>query len=158
MWRTRFLFPSQLDEEELSDRELFDRYFPLAQASDEALAAAMRAAFYHADLERYTSVVELEPGETVTKLSAFFARAKLWRMTDFDPDALEYIIELPAVGSAYGPQTFVILSDLVENDDFVPAGYAAPLVFAGVPADIIVAAHLDSMPLEFASLLGAPSF
>lgn len=158
LWRQRYLFPVQLDDEVLSDRELYDLYVPMAQASDPELASAMAAAFFYGDLDRYEQMVVLQDGEDVTRLSAFFARAKLWRMLDFDDAAIEYIAALPAVSSAYPPTVVVTVGDLARHDEVVPPGYAAVLVATGVPAATIVAAHMDSMPLEFASLLGAVAF
>lgn len=158
LWRQRYLFPAQLDDEKLSDRELYDLYVPMAQASDPELASAMAAAYFRGELDRYDQMVTLQEDEDVTRLSAFFARAKLWRLLNFDDVAIEYVAALPPVASAYVPMALVIIGDLIERDDFVPPGYAAPLVLAGVSADIIVAAHMDSMPLEFASLLGAAAF
>ncbi len=157
LWRQRYLFPAQLDDGAMSDRELYDLYVPLAEASDPELASAMSAAFFRGESGAYEMMVSLQPGQEVTRLSAFFARAKLWRTLNFEDSAIEYIAALPGA-SGYSPRVWAIVGHLAEQDYLVPPGYAAALVIEGVPADLIVAAYLGSVPLEFACLLGAPSF
>lgn len=159
VWRTRYLYPHRLDDEKMSDRELFDMYYPLARASEPPLAEAMLRAFTHADMDGYSEMVSVQPGEYTTRLSAFFARATMLRSLDFDEAAIEYIAALPhAFSSEYPAAVVSAVRELLEQDDIVPPGYAAPLIFAGLSASTIIAAHLDSMPLEFVSLLGVDSF
>lgn len=159
VWRTRYLYPYRLDDEKMSDRELFDTYYPLVRASETSLAEAMLQTFTHADMDGYSEMTSVRPGEYTTRLSAFFARATMWKYLGFDEAAIEYIAALPhAFSSEYPAAVVSAVRELLEQDDIVPPGYAAPLIFVGVPVGTIVAAHMDSMPLEFVSLLVADSF
>lgn len=155
LWRARFMYPLDLDDLNLNDSSLFARYAPLAAASDPALHAGMRETYWRGTLESYIGFVSNAEGYPSTPLTAFFARARLWKALDFDADALGFIAELPPAREAYPAVAVEAVRELVESGGFVPPGYAAPLVMAFVDADTIVAAYLDRMPLEFAALLGS---
>lgn len=154
LWRVRFMYPTDIDDLNLNDFELFARYVPLAEMSNPDLASGMRDTYYQGSLDAYPELVSFGEGTNCSPLSAFFSRARLWSALDFDMSAVRLISELPDAQRGYPEAVAEVIRELVDCGGFIPPGYAAPLAMALVDADTIVAAYLDRVPLEFAELLG----